>query len=87
MEKNIAAVLDVLEWLPVGYMINFPYDNFPINFIEVDGQTLSKSEYQDVFDILKGNVIDEGDTFVLPRKDVLKVLFGGNNEKIILRLK
>jgi len=82
----ISGVSEVLEWLPVGYMINFPSDNFPSNFIEVDGQRLSKKDYQDVFDILKGNVIDDNDTFVLPTKSHLASKFNSLC-RIIIKLK
>lgn len=88
MEKNmISGVIEVLNWLPVGYMINFPNGNFPNNFIEVDGQRLSKKEYQDVFEILKGNVIDDTDSFVLPTKLELSEKFNSLDGKIILKLR
>ncbi len=78
---------DVLSWLPVGYMINFPSGVYPTNFIEVDGQRLSKMEYQDVFDVLRGNVIDDGDTFVLPKKSELVKKFSDINATILLKLR
>lgn len=79
--------IGILNWLPVGYMINFPNDQFPSNFIEVDGQRLSKKEYQDVFDILRGNVVDDNDSFVLPTKLELSKKFQSKEGKIILKLR
>lgn len=87
MEKNMSSATDVLTWLPIGYMISFPYDNFPSNFIEVDGQRLSKADYQDVFDVLKGNVVDDGDTFVLPQKSLVTTKFSSSAGKIIMKLR
>jgi len=82
----IQSTSEVLNWLPVGYMINFPTDNFPSNFIEVDGQRLCKKEHQDVFEILKGNVKDDVDSFVLPTKMELSNKFNSFTGKIILKL-
>lgn len=79
--------MDSFSWLPIGYMIACPNDIVPTNFIEVDGQRLSKTEYGDVFDILRGNVIDNGDTFLLPKKETIQNLFSNAGAKIILRLK
>lgn len=87
MEENISSMEDVLSWLPIGYMINFPCLVCPDNFIEVDGQRLSKSEYQDVFDVLRGNVVDEGATFVLPKKVDLIKKFSDVNATILLKLR
>lgn len=83
----MSVEFDVLSWLPIGYMINFPCDVCPTNFIEVDGQRLSKSEYQDVFDVLRGNVIDDGDTFVLPKKSDLVKKFSDTSTTILLKLR
>lgn len=78
---------EVLSWLPIGYMINFPCSVCPNNFIEVDGQRLSKAEYQDVFDVLRGNVVDDGDTFILPKKADLAKKFNDVNATILLKLR
>lgn len=83
----ISSSSEVLNWLPVGYMINFPYGNYPTNFIEVDGQRLCKKQYQDVFEILKGNVIDDVDSFVLPTKTELSKKFNSLSGTIILKLR
>lgn len=79
--------MDVFSWLPIGYMIVSPTNSIPSNFIEVDGQRLSKMEYQDVYDILQGNVRDDGDTFVLPKRQDLSKLFNDATSKIILKLR
>lgn len=78
-----------LDWLPIGYMISFYGNELPPNFIEVDGQTLSKIEHSVVFDAFRGRVAEFGNTFLLPTKKELNKLFNSLEDaraKIIVKL-
>lgn len=86
MEENIKPPPEILIWLPVGYMICFPLGEIPKNFIEVDGQRLSKLEYPDLFDTLRGSVVDDGDYFVLPQKQELATQFDLDNKRLIVKI-
>lgn len=71
-------------------MIAFCGSTIPLNFMEVDGQELSKIEHHAVFENLKGSVVEVGDKFVLPTKMELVKLFNCTNDlksKIILKLR
>lgn len=87
MEKSIEHCVEFLSWLPVGYMIVSPQQFIPENFIEVNGQRLSKLEFPELFDMLRGNVIEENEHFVLPKQSELCKKFPSNNGKIILKIK
>lgn len=62
--------------------------DLPKNFIEVDGQRLSKCQYSEVYDILRGNVAEDGEFFILPIKAKVRELFSSTdvNDKIILKI-
>ena len=88
MEKT----LQVLSSLPVGYMVPFHGTTIPDGFLLVDGQTLSKSEYNIAFSTLRGIVVDNGDTFTLPNKIMLQHMFPPdfgdlNSLRIILKIR
>lgn len=84
---------DFFRVMPVGYMTAYSGENVPGGFMEVDGQRLSKSENMRLFNILRGVVSDEGEYFVLPKKqaifDISKSKFGGvdiKTHKIIMKI-
>lgn len=80
---------DVLDMMPIGYMIIFSGEQVPNNFIEVSGQPLSKNEHLLLFSVLVGTVIDCGSFFVLPTRETLLKLFGAedtSDKKIILKI-
>lgn len=85
MNENIPTH-DMLNWLPIGYMTSYNGDT-PNNFIEVDGQKLSKADYSEVYEILKGNVVEDGDFFILPIKSVVQGLFSLDDAKYKIILK
>ncbi len=62
-------------WLPVGYMTALMVGNTPSNFIEVDGQSLSKIEYAEVYEVLRGSVHEDADNFFLPNRQHLNEMF------------
>jgi hypothetical protein len=74
MEESVSSV-DTFTWLPVGYMTASIGVNVPSNFIEVDGQLLSKQEYAEVYEVLRGSVKEDAENFFLPSKDEVKTLF------------
>jgi hypothetical protein len=87
VEESIDDLMGMLASLPVGYMFNYPLDDVPENFIEVFGQNLLKSEYMDLYQILRGNVSENGDYFTLPDAKTLMSLFDQSaaTSKIIIR--
>ena len=86
MTNNIPTQ-DMLNWLPIGYMATY-MGELPENFIEVNGQRLSKMQYEEVYDILRGNVKEDGDFFILPLKADVQNLFSlvDSDHKIILKI-
>lgn len=64
----------MFSWLPIGNMIAHS-GSIPKNFLEVDGQRLHKLEYPIIFNTLKGCVVDDGDFFVLPKKESVMAMF------------
>lgn len=74
MEKSVSSV-ESFSWLPVGYMTAMLCVTVPANFIEVDGQSLSKVDYAEVYEVLCGSVQEDEHNFVLPNKEQLKNLF------------
>lgn len=80
--------VEFFGWLPVGYMVE-TLGQVPMNFIEVDGQRLLKQQYQDLFETMRGTVQEDGDGFILPKKQQLQHLFPEaivKKSKIILKL-
>lgn len=65
---------DMFPWLPIGHMIAHVGD-VPTNFIIVDGQHLYKSEHPLVYKALQGCVQEDGNLFVLPKKENIAHLF------------
>lgn len=80
---------DMFPWLPIGHMIAH-VGQVPTNFVIVDGQKLYKSKYPLVYKALKGCVLDDGDVFVLPKRDNIMHMFSDyyhtNDCNIILRV-
>lgn len=74
MEESVSSV-ELFSWLPVGYMTASMAVNVPSNFIEVDGQSLSKVDYAEVYEVLRGSVQEDDHNFVLPNKEQLQKLF------------
>ena len=77
-----------LASLPLGYMLAYSGDSMPENFMEVNGQTLSKEEYPSLFSVMVGSLDRDQDTFVLPtRKKVMDYLGDkcDNTSKIIVK--
>lgn len=63
------------ESLPRGSMISVEKSISVDGFLEVDGQELLKSQHPILFDVLRGNVTDLGESFVLPSKVHLGTYF------------
>lgn len=75
MEKAIDDLRAMLSSLPVGYMFNYPHADIPEDFIEVSGQKLLKRDYMDLYQIMRGNVSECGEHFILPDVSSLMSLF------------
>lgn len=85
-----SKTISFLTALPVGYMTCFSNSEVPEGFIEIDGQRMIKKDNINLFNILRGNVIDDGDTFVLPNKEKISSMFKGfdpQKSKIILKIR
>jgi hypothetical protein len=80
---------DMFPWLPIGHMIAYS-GPIPTNFLAVDGQKLYKSEHPTVYNTLRGCVVEDEDTFALPRKENVAHLFSsyhdGVDYNIIIRV-
>ena len=87
MEKAVDGLMEMLASLPIGYMFNYPHDDVPDDFIVVVGQKLLKSEYMDLYQILRGNVPECGEHFILPDVKSLMTLFDQKlpTSKIIIK--
>lgn len=85
MEESVSSV-ELYSWLPVGYTTASMGVNVPSNFIEVDGQVLSKQEYVEVYEVLCGSVKEDDETFTLPTKDEVSKLFS-LSARIFLKVK
>ena len=60
----------------------------PEDFIEVMGQRLSKQEYPMLYQVLLGNVTDDGSHFILPESSTLRDLFDDeHSSKIIVKIR
>lgn len=90
MEKSVEKSEQFFASLPVGYMVPFDGVDLPENFIEVDSQTLDKSQFMDLFRLISKIVVDNTDSFVLPNKNQIRNFFKNNltkDTKIILKIK
>ena len=87
MEKAIEEMWTMLASLPVGYMFNYPFSDLPENFIEVSGQKMLKQDYMDLYEIMRGNVIESDEHFTLPTASSLIDLFDTTEtpHKIIIK--
>lgn len=89
MEKMLVPK-HLLNQLPIGYMITIQNsDKLPDNFMYVDGQTLSKKEYNSLFMMMKNNVTECGDYFTLPTRENVENIFKkiSDNNSIIIKVK
>lgn len=87
---NNEKMMSFLSALPLGYMTCVKSDLVPEGFIEVDGQRLNKHDNLKLFNVLQGNVIDEGETFLLPQRAKLAPMFNNfdsNTSKIVLKIR
>lgn len=81
-------LLSFLASLPVGYMFCYRGENIPDDYVEVAGQRLLKSEYPLLHEILLGNVIDDGNYFILPESSKIRELFDDTSDsKIIVKIR
>lgn len=81
--------VEFLFSLPLGTMIAVDKSFSVDGFLEVNGQELQKSEHTSLFDVLKGNVIDNDSTFVLPSRSHIQAYFSDfdpDTMKIIIKV-
>lgn len=83
----MSDLLNFLASLPIGYMFAYPNTDLPVDYMEVNGQRLLKSDYPILHEVLSGNVIDDGEYFVLPNSSSVSGMFNDQKAKIIVKIR
>jgi hypothetical protein len=83
----VSDLLNFLASLPVGYMFAYPGTDMPEDYMEVNGQRLSKEQYFILHQVLLGNVVDDGSYFILPKSSEISPMFNVPNTKIIVKFR
>lgn len=81
--------VEFLISLPLGTMIAVDKSFSVDGFLEVNGQEMQKSEHTSLFHALKGNVVDNDSTFILPRRSHIQTYFSDfdpDTMKIIIKV-